>query len=85
MSDLLSDLQADLAAERPTDRPTDRPDPAGVPAQRHAALPTAPLRPRTTPAFELRVTPLRWSAPALGFDGGVCLRVGPVQVGIVQR
>ena len=70
MNDLLSDLQAESAA---------------VPVQRHPALPTAPLPPRTTPAFELRVTPLRWAVPGLGFDGGVCLRVGPVQVGLVRR
>ncbi len=72
MSDLLDDLHADLSGSRAA---------AADPEPRRPALPTAPLSPSTTPAFELRVTPLRWSAPGLGFDGGVCLRIGPLQVG----
>lgn len=74
MNDLLSDLEADLAAAPAAPSP---PRPA-------LPLPTAPPR-RTTPAFELRITPLRWCAPGFAFDAGLCLRLGPVQVGVARR
>ena len=81
MNDLLSDLQADLAGAAAPAASTAAAVPVPVPP---LPLPSAPLA-RTTPAFELRVTPLRWALPGLGFDGGVCLRVGPLQVGLTRR
>ncbi len=70
MNDLLSDLTADLNADLRSAPPL--------------ALPTAPpVRP--TPAFELAVTPLRWSRPALDLAGGVSLRVGPLSLGVGRR
>lgn len=84
MNDLLSDLQADLTAPAAAPAPTAAPAPAAAPPAPVLPLPTAPPT-RTTPAFELRVTPLRWALPGLQFDGGVCLHVGPVQVGVTRR
>lgn len=42
--------------------------------------PVAVLRPRGTPTFDLRVTPLRWSRVRVSAGTGVSLFAGPVQL-----
>ena len=71
--DLLADLQSAVA---------ERPLPVAPPVEPIAAA--EPLL-APTPAFDLRVTPLRWSRPAVvpsptGFGLGV--RLGPVRVSL---
>ena len=71
--DLLADLQSAVA---------ERPLPPSPPLEQPAVA--QPLL-APTPAFDLRVTPLRWSRPAVvpsptGFGLGV--RVGPVRVSL---
>lgn len=80
MNDLLSDLQADLAPAVPA-QPT---APGAAIPRTSLPLPTAPLR-RTTPAFELRVTPLRWALPGLALDGIIGVQCGPVRIGLPRR
>jgi hypothetical protein len=68
--DLIIDLRTE-AASRPAAPAVEPPPPAGP-----AGTPTM------TPAFDLAVTPLRWSLPSVGpapRGVGVAVRVGPVQ------
>jgi hypothetical protein len=73
--DLLADLQDEVAA-RPAAPPT---PPPALPRSQGAPL---------TPAFDMSVTPLRWSLPSLGpvpHGIGLAVRVGPVQVSLGVR
>ena len=46
----------------------------------YAAPVPAPASPDSTPTFDLRVTPLRWSRVRISAGIGVSLHAGPVQV-----
>ena len=86
--DLLADLRQ--AAPMPIARPeAERPASAPVSAPALAPAPAAAERPESTApdtlTVEVRVTPLRWSAPSLrprGTRTGLVLTVGPVRVSI---
>lgn len=72
--DLLADLQTEAAA-RPAAPPT---PPREVPTG----------TPRLTPAFDVGLTPLRWSLPKMGPAAagvGLAVRVGPVQISLGVR
>lgn len=88
---LLSDLQVDLQ-DRLSAPP--RPDTAilsanrrPLPAPRAPAAATLPDEP-PVPAFEVRVTPLHWSAvkiSVLAGATGILLRGGPVRLAVTLR
>ena len=84
--DLLADLRqaAPMPVARPEDDrpapvPSERPDPAERPAERPDPAGSG------TPAVEVRLTPLRWSAPSMrpvGTRTGLVLTIGPVRISI---
>lgn len=79
---LQDDLLADLRQAAPVPIPgpeVDRPAPRPSPPPAERPIPPAPR----TPTIEVRVTPLRWSAPSLrnpGAGTGLVLTAGPIRV-----